>query len=153
MTTEMQDKAINIASDALFKNNTETDAARDIKKAFEDNTSATSVPASPHAARVVLRAKGAVSQVALFRRAELRLLRDVRGAELHVLLHRPGGHLPLCDRLSGTSVARGRRLSDGDPLFRRPPLCRARRRRGRMERVTPAPFAGRRRAARAPGFY
>lgn len=47
MTTEMQDKAINIASDALFKNNTETDAARDIKKAFEDNTSATSARRRP----------------------------------------------------------------------------------------------------------
>ena len=41
MTSEMQDMAISIATEALLKNNSETDVAADIKAAFESNTMTT----------------------------------------------------------------------------------------------------------------
>ena len=117
MTSDMQDMAISIAMEALLKNNSETDVAADIKAAFESNTLTTR-------ARGVARRRGraardafARAQVALLRRAQLRVLRHVRGVEFHVLLHRPGRHLPLRHGLGGArGPPRTRRLDGSVPL-------------------------------------
>lgn len=117
MTSDMQDMAISIAMEALLKNNSETDVAADIKAAFESNTLTTRARGVARRRRGAARDAFARAQVALLRRAQLRVLRHVRGVEFHVLLHRPGRHLPLRHGLGGArGPPRTRRLDGSVPL-------------------------------------
>jgi len=138
MTSDMQDMAISIAMEALLKNNSETDVAADIKAAFESNTLTTRARGVARRRRGAARDAFARAQVALLRRAQLRVLRHVRGVEFHVLLHRPGRHLPLRHGLGGArGPPRTRRLDGSVPL-------------GGTSMAGPPAFGRRPRAPRAP---